>query len=230
MWGFLLVDLMQEAKNTHLIFDFDGTLVDSLGCALNAFNALAADFGCQKVSMEELEGLKNLNSRALIKRLKIPLHKIPAVLYKARKHMRHEMHRLQPFPGIVPMLNELSASGCSLGIVTSNAKKNVVSWLEHHEISTCFHFVISAPSYFGKGKTLKKVIKKNQMDANHVFYIGDETRDIDAAKQCGVSSIAVTWGFNSEKIIIESNPHYLVRVPADLLAILNFRSQHGCFI
>ena len=52
-----------------------------------------------------------------------------------------------------------------------------------------------------------------------MFYIGDETRDIDAAKQCGISAVAVTWGFNSEAIIAKHNPHYLVRHPKDILTI-----------
>ncbi len=215
---------MQAARDTHLIFDFDGTLVDSLGCALDAYNALAADFGLRKITANEIDDLKNMNTTALIKYMKIPLYKIPAALYKARTYMRYEMRTLKPFPGIIQVLNELSGAGCSLGILTSNSEQNVVSWLECHGIATCFNFVTSSPSYFGKGKTLKKIIKLNKINVNNAYYIGDETRDIDAAKQCGVSSIAVTWGFNSEKIMAENNPDYLVHVPEDLLAILANKS------
>ncbi len=224
MWGFLLVEFMQAARNTHLIFDFDGTLVDSLGCAMDAFNALAADFGFRKITANEIHDLRNLNSNAIIKYMKLPLYKIPAVLYRARKYMRHEMRTLKPFPGMIQVLNALSGAGCTLGILTSNSEQNVASWLEYHGIATCFSFVTSSPSYFGKGKTLKKIIKLNKINVNSAFYIGDEIRDIDAAKQCGVSSIAVTWGFNSEKIIAENNPDYLVHVPEDLLKIFENKS------
>lgn len=203
----------------HLIFDFDGTLVDSFNCAIDVFNTLADEFKFRKVLSHEVYELKNLSSRQLMKHLKISMYKIPAVLYKAKHCMHSEMHKLKPFPGISQVVKELSEAGLSLGIVTSNSEQNVVSWLERHEILGYFDFIISAPSYFGKGKTLKKILKANKLDQKKVFYIGDETRDIDAAKQCGISAVAVTWGFNSEAVIAQHEPHYLVRTPADILTI-----------
>ncbi len=203
----------------HLIFDFDGTLVDSFNCAIEIFNTLADEFKFRKILSHEAHDLKNLNSRQLMKHLKIPMYKIPAVLFKAKHCMQKEMSNLHPFPGIPEVVQSLSDTGLSLGIVTSNAELNVLLWLERHEILGCFDFVISAPSYFGKGKTLKKILKANKLDQRKVFYIGDETRDIDAAKQCGISAVAVTWGFNSEAIIAKHNPYYLVRHPKDILTI-----------
>ena len=140
--------------------------------------------------------------------------------------MREEMHHLQPFPGIPKALHELHASGFQLGIVTSNSEQNVISWLHDHDIRQYFKFIHSAPNYFGKAKTLQKIIKMNKLDREKVYYIGDETRDIDAAIQCSISSIAVTWGFNSEKIISEHNPHYLVRWPKDILPLFYGAQEH----
>lgn len=62
------------------------------------------------------------------------------------------------------------------------------------------------------------------MNKQHTFYIGDETRDIDAAKQNGIHSIGVTWGFNSEKILAQHQPDYIARKPEDLLAIFELES------
>jgi len=53
------------------------------------------------------------------------------------------------------------------------------------------------------------------------FYIGDETRDIDAAQQCNIPSIAVAWGFNSEQTLMRSKPSYLAKTPHDLLRIIS---------
>ena len=203
----------------HLIFDFDGTLVDSFYCVIEVFNILADDFNFPKIALDEIDDLKNLTAKELIKYLNIPFYKVPAVLYKAKKYMRKEMHHLKPFSGIPQALHDLYDSGFHLGIVTSNSEQNVTSWLNDHEISQYFKFIHSAPNYFGKEQTLKKIMKTNKLGEKEVCYIGDETRDIDAAKQCGISSIAVTWGFNSEKIITEHHPHYLVRKPEDILKI-----------
>ena len=140
--------------------------------------------------------------------------------------MREEMHHLQPFPGIPKALHELHASGFQLGIVTSNSEQNVISWLHDHDIRQYFKFIHSAPNYFGKAKTLQKIIKMNKLDREKVYYIGDETRDIDAAIQCSISSIAVTWGKKKKKIISEHNPHYLVRWPKDILPLFYGAQEH----
>ena len=203
----------------HLIFDFDGTLVDSFYCVIDVFNVLAVDFNFRKIAENEMDDLRDLTANELIKSLNIPIYKIPAVLYKAKRYMRNEMHHLKPFLGIPQALHELYDSGFSLGIVTSNSEQNVTSWLNDHEISKYFKFIHSAPNYFGKGKTLKKTMKMYKLNEQNTCYIGDEVRDIDAAKQCGIPSVAVIWGFNSEKIICKHNPHYLVRNPEDILKI-----------
>ena len=100
----------------HLIFDFDGTLVDSFCCVVDVFNALADDFNFRKISVDEIDDLKNLTAKELISSLQIPIYKMPAVLYKAKIYMREEMHHLKPFPGIPQALHELYDSGFHLGL------------------------------------------------------------------------------------------------------------------
>ena len=65
----------------------------------------------------------------------------------------------------------------------------------------------------------KKLLKKYKTDKSQTFYIGDETRDIDAAKKNGIYAVAVTWGFNSEKILLQHQPDFIARRPEDLLNI-----------
>ncbi len=201
----------------YLIFDFDGTLVDSFRMVIEKFNLLANDFNFRKIPLEEIDELRHLNSRDLIKYLKIPIYKIPSVLHRARKYLQEEMHKLTPFIGIPKTLHDLSVAGFSLGIVTSNSEENVIAWLNYHKMKQYFNFIHIESSYFGKKRILKKVMKINRIEK--AFYIGDETRDIEAAKQCSMSSIAVTWGFNSEKILSQYHPHYIARVPEDILTI-----------
>ena len=102
----------------HLIFDFDGTLVDSFSCVVDVFNTLAVDFNFRKIAACEIDGLKDLTAKELIKHLNIPFYKTPAVFYKAKIYMQNEMHHLKPFPGISQTLRELYDAGFNLGIVT----------------------------------------------------------------------------------------------------------------
>ena len=73
---------------------------------------------------------------------------------------------------------------------------------------------------FGKDKVIKKMLKTQRFNAKDVIYVGDETRDIDAAKQAKVTIIAVTWGFNTAKALTESSPNFLAHNPRELLEIV----------
>jgi phosphoglycolate phosphatase-like HAD superfamily hydrolase len=107
----------------------------------------------------------------------------------------------------------------SLGILTSNSYENVTEWLAHNNMQHLFNFIHIESSFFGKKRILKKIIKSHHMHKPHTFYIGDETRDIDAAKLSGINAIAVTWGFNSAKILAHYQPQYLAHQPEDILKI-----------
>ena len=214
------------AKNTiHLIFDFDGTLVDSFGTVVEKFNLIADEYAFKKIDNQEINHLKEFMSKELIKYLKIPLYKIPSVINKARAVMRDEMHLLSPFTFVPEMLQELVKAKITLGILTSNSLENVTEWLKCHNLQHFFDFIQVDSSYFGKKNKLMSILKSYQLDKTNTFYAGDETRDIEAAKASGVRSIAVTWGFNSERILAQFEPDYIARQPADILDIFKRDDQ-----
>lgn len=215
--------MKEKNKTLNIIFDFDGTLADSFSAIIQKLVPQADEFKFRKINQDEIAGLKDLTSREVIKYLKIPFYKLPAILRHARECMRDESPLLSTFMNLPEVLKELHMD-CSLGILTSNSSENVVSWLNRHKIAHLFTFIHTEFSYFGKKHMLKKLIKSCQMDPLQTFYIGDETRDIDAARKCKINSIAVSWGFNSETALIQSSPNYIARIPQDIIAIVK---QHG---
>jgi len=205
-------------KNSpYLIFDFDGTLVDSFVAVMEKFNLLSEEFNFRKINSDEIDRLRDLTSKELIKYLEIPIYKIPSVLHCARKHMRSEMPSLSPFKAIPEMLHELHEIKIPLGILTSNSSENVMKWLERNKMQHLFNFIHAESAYFGKKRILRKILKTYKIEQSQAFYIGDETRDVEAAKECDICSVAVTWGFNSEKILSQHQPHYIARKPEDIL-------------
>jgi phosphoglycolate phosphatase-like HAD superfamily hydrolase len=86
-----------------------------------------------------------------------------------------------------------------------------------NNISTVWEEIIGDIGLFGKSKSIKKLLRKNGYNRAEVVYIGDETRDIAAAKKAGVKSMAVSWGFNSKDVLASSNPDVLLEQPKDLL-------------
>lgn len=203
----------------YLIFDFDGTLIDSFQCLVKKFNFLAEEFNFHKINPDELENLRHLTSKEFIKHLEIPVYKIPKILHKARKSLHSEIQILSPFENLPEILQQLYETGHLLGIVTSNSKENVETWLTYHHLRHCFQFIHAESNFFGKKQALKKVLKLYQIQKSQAFYIGDETRDIEAAKQCEIHSVAVTWGFNSEKVLLQYEPDYVVKTPEAIIAL-----------
>lgn len=207
-------------KKNYLIFDFDGTLVDSFPVILSKLSTNADEFEIN-ISTNEIEVLRELPARALIKYLHIPLYKLPNLIYQVRKALKSEIHAIAPFLGLPEVLRTLHIRGYRLGILTSNSKENVINWLNSFGLDNLFDFICDESSFLRKQKSLKKLLKEYAIDANQAVYIGDETRDIVAAQKNHLSAVAVTWGFNSERILRQYHPQYIVKKPKELLAIFD---------
>jgi len=203
----------------HLLFDFDGTLVDSYHCVLAKTRLLACEHYFRNLSDDDIEALRDLSSGEIIKFLKIPLYKIPKLIREMRKHLHNEMQHLTPFPTMYSVVERLYNNNCSLGILTSNSVDNVAKWLDINDMSRFFDFIHTESNYFSKKYLLKKTLSSYKIDKSQAYYIGDETRDIEAAKKNKVKSIAVTWGYNSEKALLKSQPSFIAKVPNDLVTL-----------
>ena len=203
----------------YLLFDFDGTLVDSFDCVLKKSILLSDEFYFRKLNDDEINGLRDLSSKELIKFLQVPIYKIPKLILTMRKHLHNEMRNLTPFPNIYQVVERLYDHKFSLGILTSNSVENVSLWLDLHKMSHFFNFIHTESNFFSKKYLLKKTISSYKIDKSQTYYIGDETRDIDAAHKNNIKSIAVTWGYNSEKALLKYEPSFIVQRPEDILAL-----------
>ena len=128
---------------------------------------------------------------------------------------------VQIFPGIVKTIQDLHAEGHNLFIVSSNSSHNVIKFLTFHKIEKNFVGVEGSVSLFSKNKALIKILKFNALNPTETWYIGDEIRDIQAAKSVNVRNIAVTWGFTAKNILSAQEPTALADKPTDIMAILN---------
>lgn len=203
----------------HLIFDFDGTLVDSFDFLMEKFVQVSHQYHIRSYSPEEIAHFRDLSSMEIVKQLKIPLHLMPGLLKQIRQSVQGEILKLNPVDNLFQVLKKLHQAGCTLGILSSNAKENISTWLEHHQMTDVFQFIYIEHNFFAKGAVLKEIIDCYHIDKRQAFYIGDETRDIEAAKENDIYAVAVTWGYNSEKALLQSQPHYIARQPVDLLRI-----------
>lgn len=200
-----------------VLFDFDGTIADTYQALVNITNQLSSEFGYKALNREELLLLKNLSSREIVKRTEISIFKIPFLLKRVRAELSKEIADLKPISNIAQILFELKNRGYTLGIVTSNVQENVEVFLDKNNLNSLFTYIYSSTSIFGKHRLINQVIRQNRLNLSDVIYVGDETRDIRAARKSRIGSIAVTWGFNSAEILRKYQPDFLVAKPEELL-------------
>ena len=205
--------------DTVLIFDFDGTIADTLHFVLHISNRLADEFGYKRIHTDEIEFLKDKPSREVVKYVGIPHYKIPTILAKAHKEFSKGVTDVHPVPGLREVLHQLRRLHRRLGVLSSNSVENIQGFLRHHDLEL-FDFIHHATRLWGKNHALKKLIAENGLQREKVLYIGDEARDVVAAQKAGVKSVAVTWGFNSEKALRMDQPDFVVNEPNGLLDLL----------
>jgi phosphoglycolate phosphatase len=207
-------------RYSTIIFDFDGTLADTLEESRRIYNLLAPDYSLRAVSAEELPGLRHFSLLELLDHLDIPKRRVPSLLSKGTSMMRGNITRLPLIPGIGEILPAMRSRAKSFGVLTSNAEANVDLFLKAHGLREHFDFISSTSKLTGKSTHLRAIRKTFSLHAGEMLYIGDEIRDIKAAKKAGIPMAAVTWGFNSPESLQAENPEHMIVSPAELLHLV----------
>ncbi|WP_353930777.1 HAD-IA family hydrolase [Okeanomitos corallinicola TIOX110] len=203
-----------------IIFDFDGTIADTVDALVTIANRLAVEFGYIQISANELKLLRNLTAREIIKYSGVSLFKIPFLVKKVKGELKNKIKDLEPISGIPEALTELTEKGYRLGIITSNSQENVNEFLKCHHLDYLFEFIHSGVTIFGKTTIINNVLRQRQIKPQTVIYVGDETRDIEAAKKANIQVVGVTWGFNSAEALAKEKPDFLIHDPSELLDVV----------
>lgn len=205
-----------------VIFDFDGTLANTLPETLLILNQLADTYGFRKLSEVDLLKVKTMSLAQFIRFLGIPAWSVPKLLTNGKRMLTERLDAIDPFPDIPEVLTELKASTQHLGILTSNSAANVEHFLKSHNMEH-FEFVSSAKKLLGKAKYLKAIMKTFSLKHDEVLYVGDEIRDIEAAHAVEMPVVGVTWGFNTAEALEGAMPDFLINSPRELLDIVATR-------
>lgn len=203
-----------------ILFDFDGTIADSVPGIYEIFNILAEKYNFTQIQEKDMDELRGEPVTALFKRYKVPLFKMPLLARDTKTLQMERMPFLKPIAGIKAALDVLQKEGYVLGILTSDGKENVESFLQRYKLEI-FQYITSDSSLFGKDKVLHRFMKKYAIAKENLVYVGDEIRDVEACKKISVPVIAVTWGFNSKEGLQQYRPNYLIQKPGELVSVLS---------
>lgn len=203
-----------------VIFDFDGTIADSFSAVM--------DIAYRLTNKEQLADINNVQAmrnnhtglREAIKMLDLPRWRVPWLLKKGRSIMAKDINGVPLFEGMNETLSRLASAKYELFIVTSNSTHNVERFLTIRGILPYFKGVYGGAGLFKKQSLIKRVLRLNALNPSDTIYVGDEVRDIEAAKSLNMPIIAVSWGYNTEQLLLQHSPTVLARTPKQLADVI----------
>ncbi|WP_312166247.1 HAD hydrolase-like protein [Phenylobacterium sp.] len=199
-----------------IIFDFDGTLADSAPWFITVLNSVAERFGFRQVDEAEIAELRGRPSREVMRRLGLPAWKLPFIAAHVRKLAAEAAPSIGLFPGVDDMLRRLAERGVKVAIVSSNAEVTVRTVLGPDLAGLVAHYGCGA-SVFGKAAKFREVIRKAGVTEADVLSVGDEVRDIEAARKVRLATGAVTWGYATAEILRAQRPSAVFETTDDVL-------------
>ncbi|MDR3574135.1 MAG: HAD hydrolase-like protein [Anaerolineaceae bacterium] len=181
-------------KYKLVIFDFDGTLADSFSWLISVTDQVADRYKFKRLDKSQIETLRGYDVKKLIKDYHVPFWKIPQIGKHLRKLMSENIQFIRMFEGIPALLQGLADQGAVLAVLSSNSCQNIHQVLGP-ENAALIRYYECGVSIFGKPAKIRKLLKKSGIQAGEAILIGDEIRDLDAARAIPIASGAVSWGF-----------------------------------
>lgn len=189
------------SSNKALLFDLDGTLIDTAPDLVAALNMALVEAGLPVISESIAKYAASHGSMALVNSAQ------PTLDIETKTRLQHSLlaHYLtingdhsQPYPGIIELLNDAKKLGYKLGIVTNKPARFTRPLLDKLNMAQFFDCVISGDStMFSKPHAAPMLLAAQQLDTkvDNIIYLGDAQRDMQAAHVCNMHAVLVLWGY-----------------------------------
>lgn len=205
-----------------LVFDLDGTLLDTLPHLTALTNFVLAQQHFPQHTQEEVlsyigEGGQKLLMRAAPKNT--PQDVIDAMFQQWKeKFYTHGIDLVAPFEGINDMLATLKTRAL-LGVLSNKFDAGCIASVQQHFPNTfCWvHGERAGIPQKPQPDGLQNCLDELQLHPDEAIYVGDSVTDIDAARSAGMRAIGVSWGYQDSRALLEHGASYLAKSPCDLL-------------
>lgn len=203
----------------YIIFDFDGTLVDSQEVFVAIYNKIAQTEGYTAMTPTVIAALRDMGVAERAAYLKVPLYKLPFLAAKFFRQYKASVPMLAFNPGMGELLSHLSEKQNLYAVLSSNAKDNIRSFFTINRLTV--PEIYSSSKLFSKDKVLAKFLAAKRLRSCDVLYIGDEERDVIACNKLGIPIAWVSWGYDSAAALQNVKPDYLINTPQELVALID---------
>lgn len=227
---YTLIDAAMEEhkmKKKLMIFDLDGTILDTLQDLAVSTNYALVYHGFPERSVDEVRRFVGNGIGKLIERA-VPEHtsenEIKAVLETFKIHYgEHCADRTRPYDGIMKLLSDLKNRGIQTAVV-SNKADFAVQELCGQYFPGCFDFVVGEREGIRRKPcpdSVNEVLKTLQKTAEESVYVGDSDVDVDTASNAGMDMIGVSWGFRGREFLMEHGAARIADRPEEILSFLS---------
>lgn len=204
-------------KYTHVVFDVDGTLLDSEDAVLLSFQKALFTVQGKMYPIKELHFALGIPGYDALEQMKVD--RIDEIFHLWGDLEQKFAYTLKLFDGITPTLSQLKKEKVKLGIITSRTREEFQSAFSPLGLNSYFEHIICAEDsaeHKPNAGPMLKYLELTQADKKEVLYIGDSVYDCDCAKGAGVDFALALWGCRvPEKI----SPVYALKQPQDILSL-----------
>jgi phosphoglycolate phosphatase len=202
-----------------IIFDFDGTLADVVEVIKQIYEEESQKRGWPKLSENQYKKLRKGTIKQAMAWAGVRSWQLPGLLRQGRKSFYAKSKNVKLFPGITELIKKLYLDGWEIYVLSANSDKTIHEIMRRNDADQYVHVLKRSP-LFGKASAIRKLMKKHRYQRENVWMVGDEVRDLEAAKKVGVKSIAVSWGLQDESLLKVNQPNAVANKPKDIINIL----------
>lgn len=216
-----------DAQTRLVIFDLDGTLLDTIDDLATSTNHTLCRNGYPTHPLDAYRffvgsGITKLIERALPEHARQPENVTRLRAEFLEYYRAHKTDLSHPYPGIPELLHTLHAEGIRLAVASNKYHRGTVELVRHFFGDSLFSIILGQRENIPvkpDPAIVHDILDATGIPASHTLYVGDSGVDMQTARNSGTRSIGVTWGFRPEQELKENGADHIVDTPAEIARI-----------